>query len=315
MKRFLRYSALIFTLGLLVNSLIALAFEQLFLSQTQSHLGYKLERFYNFEDDIFFLGSSRAQQSFMLDTIFSEGKAYNYGMDGTGNWLWRHQIEDLITNEKPELIFINVDPPSLDILPDLNATYFINIPHDSRLFSSISPEIRRSIGYFPFKYFGTYIELFRSGIKEWINITAYRDKGSHISVKSNLPGMFYARSFRKDTALTAGNDEIRELRRILESNAQDQVVFLKIPSYNEQNDTLFFSQFEPAFTDIPRITFMDHSAIMQDSSLWYDHAHFNIQGAAVYSKYLREALRESIRRGDLTLPEGAAVVSEEVSLN
>jgi hypothetical protein len=304
MREFLKYTFTIAAASLLIASLIAYIFENAFLANSTTRSGYKLERFYKFEDDVLFLGSSRAQQTFMVDSIFAQGKLYNYGLDGTGNWLWRHQLEDLVKNGKQELIVINVDPPSLDLVTDWNVLEYFNIPHESAVFRNLEPSLKRSIGYFPFKYFGSYLELFRTAIKEWINVTSYQFKGTQISIKSNIEGMFYAREFAKDSLLNCNGPGGNHLLRILNNQTEDQIVFVKIPTYQGQLSDPFFKHLSPLIQEGAPVHFIDHSNILQEQELWYDHVHFTLKGAEVYSKLLKEELRALEDAGNLQFPQG-----------
>ncbi len=70
MRKFLIYVLFIAVSSWVLSSVIAWSFETLFLAKTESQVNYKLSRFYKFNDDVLFLGSSRAEQSFLVDTIF-----------------------------------------------------------------------------------------------------------------------------------------------------------------------------------------------------------------------------------------------------
>lgn len=285
-------------------SIVAYIFENAFLAKSTTRSGYKLERFYRFEDDVLFLGSSRAQQTFMVDSIFSKGQFYNYGLDGTGNWLWRYQLEDLVKNGKQELIIINVDPPSLDLVTDWNVLEYFNIPKESAVFRNLEPSLKRSIGYFPFKYFGSYLELFRTAIKEWFNVTSYQFKGTQISIKSNIDGMFYARPFAKDSVLNCSGPAGDHLLHILNNQTEDQIVFVRIPTYDGHLSEPFFKHLLLLKQKDAQVHFIDHSKVLQERELWYDHVHFTLKGAEVYSKLVKDELRTLIDSGNLVLPEG-----------
>jgi len=304
MKHFLKYTFSIALLSLCFSALLAYSFERLFLSKSTTRSGYKLERFYEFNDDVLFLGSSRAQQTFMVDSIFCTGAAYNYGLDGTGNWLWQQQLEDLVGNGRNEIIIINVDPPSLNLVTDWNALEFLNIPHESAVFKSLDPEIGRSVGYFPFKYFGSYLELFRTGIKEWINLTSYQYKGTNISVKSNINGMFFAREFAKDSVLDCSGPQGNRLVSLLNRQTEDQIVFIKIPTYGGRLEAPFFADLMPLIQEDSPVFFIDHSHFLQHKELWYDHVHFTLKGASLYSRLIQEELQSLVRSNRLILPNG-----------
>ena len=304
MRKFLKYTLIIALTSLVTASLVAFIFENAFLAKSTTRSGYKLERFYRFEDDVLFLGSSRAQQTFMVDSIFTSGQLYNYGLDGTGNWLWRYQLEDLVKNGRQELIIINVDPPSLDLVSDWNVLEYFNVPHESAVFRNLEPSLKRSIAYFPFKYFGSYLELFRTGIKEWINVTSYQFKGTQISIKSNIEGMFYARPFAKDSVLNCSGPAGNHLLRILNDQTEDQIVFVRIPTFNGQLSEPFFKHLSPLIQKDAPVQFIDHSNILQEQRLWYDHVHFTLEGAEIYSELIKEELRALANSGDLLLPEG-----------
>lgn len=302
MKRFLTQLGLILSTSLLISFVIAGIFERYFLEDNESHMAYKLNRFYSFSDDVLFMGSSRAQQSFLVDSMFTSDHSYNYGLVGTGNWLWPRLLVDAINNDKQELIFINVDPPSLDHGSLWNSSYYLKIPRSSFLFNSLSRSDQRSIGYFPFKFFGRYIELFRTGIKRWYNITSYEYKGTSISVKTPNAEMFGASSFTKDAALICDEAKITFLKTHLSHN-EDIIVFLKLPSYNESGKESFFKDFKPQLKELPNIFFMDYTGTFQDRKYWYDHVHFNLEGANVFSQQLREDLKAKVDSGTMKLPE------------
>jgi hypothetical protein len=304
MQKFIKYITALALISLAISTIVAYSFEKVFLSKSTTRSGYKLERFYKFQDDVVFLGSSRAQQTFIIDTIFTKGDAYNYGLDGTGNWLWRYQLEDLIHNDRKEVIIINVDPPSLDLVTDWNALEFLYLPKESAVFQNLDPSIRRSIGYFPFNYFGSYLELFRTGIKEWVNITSYQSKGTHISTKKNIEGMFYARSFAKDSILRCSGAAAEHLISLFNLPSNDQIVFIKTPTYGGQLQESFFRDLQPLLADHPNIHFLDHSNRLQRKELWYDHVHFTLEGAGIYSKLLREELQALVNSNQLELPRG-----------
>ena len=302
MKRFLTQLCLILSISLLINYVVAGVFEKSFLEDNQSHIAYKLDRFYSFTDDVLFMGSSRAQQSFLIDSIFTGERAYNYGLVGTGNWLWPKLLVDALNNDKQELIFINVDPPALEHGAIWNSSYYLKIPRTSFLFNSLKTSEQRSIGYFPFKFFGRYIELFRTGIKKWYNITSYEYKGTSISVKIPNAEMFEASSFTKDAALICNKKDIEFLKSHLSHN-EDIIVFLKLPSYNESGKESFFKEFKPHLNGLPNTFFMDYTGTFQDRAYWYDHVHFNLEGANVFSQQLREDIKAKVDSGVMNLSE------------
>lgn len=303
MKRFFSYIGVILLGSFLLSCLVAFAFDKLFLERTPSHISYKLSRFYEFEDDILFMGSSRAEQCFLVDSMFEGDNAYNYGMVGTGNWLWPKLLKDAQGNGKKELILVNVDPPSFDHGESWNTAYYLKVPRETSVFKSLDPKKQRAVGYFPFQFFGRYIELFRTGIKHWYNITAYEHQGTVISIKKPNPGMFYAREFVKDSTLICKQEDLLELKKDLTDQSEDVVIFLKLPSLLEAGDPVFFDDFKPVFEDVSNVHFMDYTGALQDSMYWYDHVHFNLLGADMFSEMLREDLKQAADSGWISFPE------------
>ena len=254
-------------------------------------MNYKLSRFYDFNDDVLFLGSSRAEQSFMVDTIFAVDNAYNYGLVGTGNWLWPKLLEDAVANDKKELILINVDPDSLDHGTEWNMSYYLNVPHHSSVYSALKFNTRRRIRFFPFKYFGQYIELFRTGIKHWKNSTSYDNKGTNISIKPPNPESFFNHDMAKDSVLLCKEDDLQILSEILLKNNLDMVVFIKLPSYQEKGYKIFFNVLEEQLEGVPFTYFLDYTCELSNKSNWNDHLHLNLDGATKFSKMLRRDLQ------------------------
>jgi len=291
MRRFLIYVLLIAGSVWVLSSAIAWSFETFFLAKTESQVNYKLSRFYDFNDDVLFLGSSRAEQSFMVDTIFAVDNAYNYGLVGTGNWLWPKLLEDAVANDKKELILINVDPDSLDHGTEWNMSYYLNVPHHSSVYSALKFNTRRRIRFFPFKYFGQYIELFRTGIKHWKNSTTYDNKGTNISIKPPNPASFFNQNMAKDSVLLCKEGDLQMLSDILQKNNQDMVVFIKLPSYQEKGYKIFFNQLEERLEGMPLTYFLDYTGELSNKSNWNDHLHLNLDGATEFSKMLRRDLQ------------------------
>ena len=291
MRKFLIYVLFIIGSSWGLSSAIAWSFESFFLAKTKSPVNYKLSRFYEFTDDVLFLGSSRAEQSFMVDTIFAGDNAYNYGLVGTGNWLWPKLLEDAVANDKKELILINVDPDSLDHGTEWNISYYLNVPHHSSVYSALKFNTRRRIRFFPFKYFGQYIELFRTGIKQWKNSTTYDYKGTNISIKPPNPASFFNQNMAKDSVLLCKEDDLQMLSDILQKNNQDMVVFIKLPSYQEKGYKIFFNQLEKRLKGMPLTYFLDYTGELSNKSNWNDHLHLNLDGATKFSKMLRKDLQ------------------------
>lgn len=291
MRKFVIYVLFIAGSSWALSSVIAWSFETLFLAKTESQVNYKLSRFYDFNDDVLFLGSSRAEQSFMVDTIFKGDHAYNYGLVGTGNWLWPKLLEDAVANDKPELILINVDPDSLDHGTEWNMSYYLDVPHHSTVFSALKFTTRRRIRFFPFKYFGQYIELFRTGIKQWKNSTSYDNKGTNISIKPPNPASFFNQDMAKDSVLLCKEDDLQILSEILLKNSQDMVVFIKLPSYQEKGYKIFFNQLEHRLEGVAFTYFLDYTGELSNKSNWNDHLHLNLDGATKFSKMLRRDLQ------------------------
>lgn len=290
MRKFIAYISMKLGLSLALSWLVIFAFKQSFLQKSTTHSAYKMERFYEEQDLIKILGSSRAEGSFLINPLFEGLPAYNYGIVGTDNWLWQQLVVDSKHNGLKELIIINVDPDSLSKGSFFDPNFYIEVPHKTHLFSALREEQPRKLSSFPFNYYGRLIELTRTGIKEWFSPTAYTQQGTVIPTKQINEGFFWKREFKKEGQIAYRPEDIEQLKNIFEGS-EDTYVFVKVPSYGERQDRNFFENISKEFQALPNTFFMDFSGTLQVKRLFVDHAHLSLEGAQEFSVLLSEEFK------------------------
>ena len=158
-------------------------------------------------------------------------------------------------------------------------SYYLDVPHHSYVYSALKSTTRRRIRFFPFKYFGQYIELFRTEIKQWKNSTSYDNKGTNISIKPANPASFFNQDMAKDSVLLCKEDDLQIFSEILFKNSQDMVVFIKLPSYQEKGYKIFFNQLENRLEGVPLTYFLDYTGELPSKANWFDDLLVNLDGA------------------------------------
>ena len=165
---------------LLISLLINYLFEKKIILSSEISGAYKVNRIINSNDndEVVFLGSSRAEGSFIPDSLVKHG--FNYGISGTQDDVILFFLnEECKKKNKNTPIVINFDLDGLNSNIGDISNYLYNV--DNLKVKSLVNSNYKSIFKIPFlKYYGYFELYFKYYINSKINLTKYTNKGASI---------------------------------------------------------------------------------------------------------------------------------------
>ncbi|MFN5478580.1 MAG: hypothetical protein ACK48G_01255 [Chitinophagaceae bacterium] len=284
---------LLLAVGLVI---VHLLFRNVIIAKTLSSGTAKVDRIKanNDPQEIPILGSSRAEGSFIPDSL---GKNYfNYGMAGVQDDVWLYFLKIELSKKRETPIIINLDSDGLQRIQS-GLIYWLFNTNDSTIQSFIGNEWR-TIHYVPvvrnFGFFETHIANF---VNEQLEITGSRNKGAILELKSLSKKEFDdAIEKRKATKMVVTNDPgiYSDLFKTL-SSTNGRKVILVVPPYHKaylnsiQNPELV-NELHTQLDALPNVFVLDYSNLPLSDNLFYNTTHLNKSGAIVFNRVIKQAI-------------------------
>lgn len=247
----------------------------------------------DFEQEIPIIGSSRALENFIPDSIHPN--CFNYGIEGTGGKL-------LVSFLKMELAKKRKTPIILSFDCELDSTTgdylnYLPIIHTEQGKYLIGKNYRY-YHFLPFfRYFGGIEVYLKSYFNQKYNFTKEYNKGGAFELNSASDQQFqdWVRLRLNTPAVWENTIYANELLSLLKSTNR-KFFFVISPFHNSYFQSFQNIQALNMYLDkvkaIPNVEVLDLSSLFSDDSLFFDTAHLNIKGAKLFSTSLRRRLAE-----------------------
>lgn len=297
-SNFKRFILLNFLIIVFIGLIIDFLFYNLIILKTDSLPAYKYYRMLNEynEHEIPILGSSRANSSYVPSIINQD--AYNYGMDGSGFSSILFMLDEELKKEKKSNIIINLDFSSLFL--NKESAYKI-IPVYSKAKELIAS--KNFLYTIPFvRFFGNYMYYVRFYIRTKINITKIHDKGGlfEIQKKSKVKFLKDVANRKQDSLSFKINKNSINLLTELILKTERKIWFIVAPYHvsflsSLSNDTKEeIELFMQIFERFDNVEILDYSTLFnKNEDYFFDTTHITYEGAKVFSKIIKNRLKES----------------------
>lgn len=302
-KKFALRIGLLLVSAALVSYLIAFVFERKIILGSEVCGAYKVNRILNqnYPDEVPLFGSSRAEGSFIPDSLGIN--CFNYGIAGTqDNVLLMFLRAECKKKKTTPFIIINYDMEGIDSAYGDISNYLLNAD---------DPEIEAMLGatykgYYRvpvIKYFGQYEAYLKYYLNGKIQLTKYSNKGSYIERNALSPSKFQtmvkqrmksSSVFRNETVL------VKQLLEIINTNKNRHFIFVVAPYHAS-----FFNRFRRLeegrrFLDslerMGNVSVFDFSSVTYPDDCFLNTTHVNYKGAISFSVALRDSLGDLRKR-------------------
>ena len=277
---------------------IILLFEKILFEKSDTLAYEKISKFYSTkkQGDIVIFGSSRAEGNFIPSLLGKSNETYNYGLPGTGNKMWYYMLLDELDNSSSSKVIINIDLQQKPIAvgEDYNYNYYLKLPKNTNLYSSLDTKTKTSLLPYPFYYFGTIKGFISESLKDHISLTTITENGFKGNTNS-ISQIQFDEILNNSKAIQVQFEE--ELwknlfSRISESN--DEVIFVLTPTFPKYLENIDYTNFKKNMIQLSKkylkIKFYDFSNSIKSRNLYYDPNHLNYNGAVEFSKILKDSL-------------------------
>lgn len=272
-------------------------FEQKIILGSEICGAYKINRNINqnYPDEIPIFGSSRAQYSFIPDSL---GKNFfNYGMDGVGFNVTLMMLEEECKKKKNEpLIVVNFDLEGLySALGDLS-NYLYNVSYPS-VKEVLGEEYKTHYSIPVIKYYSQFEMYSKYYLNARMQLTKITNKGASLE-KNILPEKKFNEmvEVRQNSVTSFANEPKLEqrLKIILEKNPNRKFAFVIPP-----NHPSFFESFSNMPTAhkflaeldaLSNVRVFDFSSEIYPDSMFLNTSHINYKGALIFNKKLKDSL-------------------------
>lgn len=246
------------------------------------------------DNDIPIFGSSRAEGCFVPD-IISEN-CFNYGMAGTGNYVWRTLLTIELEKNKDTPIIINIDYGSFsyiigDIsyyLTDINNIHIREMLRDEYNFIYCIPVI---------KYWGHFSTYLRYYLNSKASLTRQITKGGSFYLERLPEKYFYMEANGVKHEYDFKIEERIQINLIKQlSNTKRKVFFVIAPYYIDARartkniegwDTLI-----SRLDALENVYVLDYTNIKLDEKDYYDIAHLTYDGAVKFSEIFKNDMKK-----------------------
>ncbi len=290
----LPYAAACILLGLLINY----QFENRIVLGSQISGSYKVNRIINelHSSEIAFFGSSRAEGTFIPDSLVKEG--FNYGMSGIQDDVVLFFLdEECRKSSKSTPIVINFDLDGLNYSLGDVSSYIYNSNY--KPVRQLMDSSYKTIYNFPLlKYYGVFELYFKFYLTDKFNLTKFVSKGASIE-KNELTANKFEALVKERLASTNffNNDPLlsAKLITIIKSNTNRKFIFV-IPPYHNS----FFKGFVNAneasiflnsLKKLNNVVVLDFSKAHFVDIDFLNTSHLNLRGAIKFNRILNDSLK------------------------
>jgi hypothetical protein len=288
-------------LCVLIGVVFNLFFEKSIILGSGLSGAYKINRIItsNNKNEIAFFGSSRAERSYIPDSLVSDG--FNYGMVGTRTDVELFCLSEECKKNKTTPIVFTFDLEGLNYgLGDIS----------NYLYNSDYPPIRtllgtdyKSIYKVPFlKYYGHFELYTKDYLNSKTNITKFNSKGGALEKNELTKAAFDELvKLRQSQKTTFHNDPklLADFLSIIKAN-QNRKFIVVAPPYHSSFFTNFanigeaknFLNSLKAYTNVAVLNF---SQLNYPDNYFFDTSHLNLTGAVHFNRVLKDSLARYIK--------------------
>lgn len=262
---------------------------------------YKVNRIIteNNIDEIGFFGSSRAEGTFLPDSLVKVG--FNYGIFGAqDDVLCFFLKEECEKKEKQTPLVINFDLDGLSNSLGDKSNYIYNseYPPVKELLGSNYKRIFK----IPFVKYAGYFEMYtKYYINEKLNLTRYTNKGASIE-KIKTSGEYFKelidKQLKVETVFKNDPKLVIELGLIIKSNPNRKFIFVITPYhksfFNRYSNVPDVENYFASLKKNPNVVILDFSKIDFPDEYFFDTRHLNLTGAFAFNRILKDSLNSIV---------------------
>ncbi len=279
-----------------VSSAINYYFEKKIVLGSVNSGVYKVNRIIseNNKDEIGFFGSSRAEGTFLPDSLVKNG--FNYGMSGAQDDVTCFFLREESKKNKTTPFIISFDLDGLDYSLGDKSNYIYNSEYPS--VKKLLQSNYKNIFKIPFIKYSGYFEMYtKYYINDKLNLTRYTNKGAAIEKAEQTEQFFNELIDSQLKAETVFHNEPElagELSEIIKSNQNRKFIFIITPYHNS-----FFNAYsnlqdaELYLTSLKKnsnVVVLNFSKIDFPNSYFFDTRHLNLKGAIAFNRILKDSL-------------------------
>ena len=237
------------------------------------------------------LGDSRAESDYIPSTL--DSNAFNFGLSGTGNKLWRAPLEhECIHYPEKRRLIVN-----LDIFQhpgdgqDYRPTYYLKVQARNPIYDALADTTKARLTNWPWWYIGQMRYFLRESLKDRMgdgDLRGYKPNRHHLSdaeFELGMPTHHFNAPFHAD--------RWEPIFEMIDSSG-DEVFFVVAPIHHSRLQYLNLDSLdramEQATSRYPHIHYLNLSTSVVEKELFYDPLHLNQQGAERFSALLRDTL-------------------------
>lgn len=287
---------------LLIGLVFTYFFEKKIILGSDISGAYKVNRIITSTDtnEVIFLGSSRAEGTFIPDSLVNNG--FNYGMNGTQDdvilFFLREECKKKNKNT-PIIINFDLDGLSYDIGDISNYLYNVNYSPVKKLLDTNY----RAVYSLPFlKYYG-YFELYsKYYLNAKTNLTKFTNNGASLE-KNVLPEEEFKQLVKERLQQTYHfeNDPLleKEFYSIINANKNRLFVFVVVPYhysfFNKFGNYEAAKQYLSSLEKSSNVKVLNFANLNFPDSYFINTTHLNLKGALEFNKILKDSLKPYMR--------------------
>ena len=277
---------------------IDLIFQELIIAKTESSGAAKVSRIKSNDDpsEIPILGSSRAEGSFIPDSL---GKNYfNYGMAGVQDDVWLYFLQLELTKKRKTPILINIDIDGLQSISS-GVNYWLYHANDPVIKGFIGDNWK-PIHNIPFiRHFGQFEIHIANFLKERFGLTGATNKGAILELKSLSKNEFEAAVAKRNKEKIQVTDDPAihaALMKVLSDTKGRKIIFV-LPPYHPSylNAIQNMNQVHHLHNEIkafPNVSLLNYSSLPFPDDFFYNTSHLNKKGAIYFNSLLRKDINQ-----------------------
>lgn len=298
-KKFLiRYLLPVLLLLTAAGWLTSLLFQQYVILGVSNNGSYKINRIIHQTDsiEIPIFGSSRAEGSFVPSLM---GKQFfNYGVSGSQDDVLLFFLNEEVKKKKTTPIIINFDMEGLDsCLGDI--TNFIYNSDYAPVKQLLGKEYKTRYAIPFLCYYGKYENYFKLYLNSKMEATKITDCGGNFEKNVLSSKMFQAEITERINGSTIFNNDERYEKRldsIITTHPNRQFIIILSPYHYSYfvsyHNAVGLNDYIKHLQSFNNVRLIDMSRMPYPDSLYFNTTHLNYAGAQLFSKQLRDSLKQ-----------------------
>ena len=257
---------------------------------------YKVNRIINEnnKEEIGFFGSSRAEGTFIPDSLVKNG--FNYGLSGAQDDVICFFLKEECKKNKTTPLIVSFDLDGLDYSLGDKSNYIYNSEYQP--VKDLLQSNYKNIFKIPFIKYSGYFEMYtKYFINDKFNLTRFTNKGAAVEKAEQTEQFFNElidrqlkaeRIFRNEPSLAS------ELDEILKSNQNRKFIFVITPYHNSffngYSNIQDAEKYLNTLKTNPNVVILNFSKLMFPNNYFFDTRHLNLKGAVAFNRILKDSL-------------------------